>query len=120
MKDDKPPATPIPNLEELLKVATENKDKIIKSSQKVQGMDNAHQFIIAMGLASGRYKVFNKVIYNAYILWTQNPMPHHKFFNELSKIFEPFKTRDHRGYYLNLKPYTLMQKAEALRIKPNE
>lgn len=102
------------NIEQLLKIAKDNKEKLF-ISDGTSDLNEAQKFVIAMDIKAGKNKVLAHTIYEAYASWALKPITKIGFFIMFSRMFEGKKGKYKTYYFVNYKPAELMKEVNMLR-----
>lgn len=103
------------SIADAIKVAQANKKELF-TKDSAADLNEATQFIIALDIKVGKIKVSNKVVYQAYALWSGEPIKNNEFIEQFTNLFE---RRDNGGkatlkryyYLLNYQPTELLKEA---------
>jgi hypothetical protein len=103
-------------IDQMIKIAKENKSTLFKVD-KLDTLDQATKFTIALKIKVGKHKVLYSAIYQAYQLWSYSPVSKAQFARAFAKLFEALHTgNNQRSYYmLNYEPSKLQKIAAELR-----
>jgi hypothetical protein len=102
-------------LEELIRIAKENKDKIYNTNI-ADNLDDVAKFILTFNIKDGKNKVPSNIVYQAYCNWTSRPKSNHAFLLAFTKCFSKKKTTSKVIYLLNYKPMQLINEVERRKI----
>lgn len=103
------------DINSLLKVARENRDSIFKREID-EDLGEAAKFCLSFNIKEGGNKVFDGIIYQAYLLYSLSPTSKTKFFEEFNTLIEAQGTSK-PFHLLNYKPAQLLNSAQKRRIK---
>lgn len=103
------------SISDAIKIAQANKKELF-TRDAASDLNEATQFVIAMDIKVGKIKVSNKVVYQAYSLWSGDPIKNHEFIEQFTSLFERHdnggKATLKRYYYLlNYQPTELLREA---------
>lgn len=114
-------------LEELLKLAQVEHDKVNEKLQKRHEkqeeevpVDDARKFCLAIGIATGKKKVKCGALYEAYKKWSKEPLPKFVFFKKFSLYFKRKSNGKFRYYKLSKNITTIEDKVNKVIVKNEE
>lgn len=102
------------NLDSLIKIAKENKDKAI--DKDTSEMDEVEKFILFFKIKEGKHKVFSSILREAFNKWACKELDGITFGKRFSKYFEVVKGDGRNHYLLNIHPTALLNKVEKLKV----
>lgn len=108
------------DLNTLIKIAKENRNSLF-SKEISEDLSGATKFCLSLNIKEGCNKVFEGIIYQAYITCTAHPLNKKDFFNDFATLIPREQTAEEKKYYqLNYKPAQLLNVSSKRRVKTND
>lgn len=101
--------------------AKKRKNKLKVEQQRIVDKLEVDDFVSDLGLKSGTHHLPPGKLYEAYRLYSDDPMPPLRFFRFLANIIhhKPSVNRKHNGYFINKTNWELQHKAYKLKEQRN-